>query len=39
MATRATIRFATSEEGVPIDKHPYQWHAQFSNKWDGDAEG
>ena len=35
MATRATIRFATREEGVPFDKHPQQWHAQFYNHWDG----
>jgi hypothetical protein len=35
MATRATIRFATREEGVPFDKHPEKWHAQFYNHWDG----
>jgi len=39
MATRATIRFATREEGVPFDKHPKQWHAQFYNHWDGYPEG
>ena len=39
MATRATIRFATREEGVPFDKHPQQWHAQFYNHWDGYPEG
>ena len=39
MATRATIRFATREEGVPFDKHPDQWHAQFYNHWDGYPEG
>ncbi len=39
MATRATIRFATREQGVPFDKHPQQWHAQFYNHWDGYPEG
>ena len=39
MATRATIRFATREEGVPFDKHPQQWNAQFYNHWDGYPEG
>ena len=39
MATRATIRFATREEGVPFDKHPQSWHAQFYNHWDGYPEG
>ncbi len=39
MATRATIRFATREEGVPFDKHPEKWHAQFYNHWDGYPEG
>ena len=39
MATRATIRFATREEGVPFDKHPQQWHAQFYRHWDGYPEG
>ena len=39
MATRATIRFATREEGVPFDKHPETWHAQFYNHWDGYPEG
>ena len=39
MATRATIRFATREEGVPFDKHPDKWHAQFYNHWDGYPEG
>ena len=39
MATRATIRFATREEGVPFDKRPQQWHAQFYNHWDGYPEG
>jgi len=39
MATRATIRFATREEGVPFDKHPEKWHAQFYRHWDGYPEG
>ena len=39
MSTRATIRFATREEGVPFDKHPESWHAQFYNHWDGYPEG
>ena len=39
MATRATIRFATREEGVPFDKHPETWHAQFYRHWDGYPEG
>ena len=39
MSTRATIRFATREEGVPFDKHPDKWHAQFYNHWDGYPEG
>ena len=39
MATRATIRFATREEGVPFHKHPKTWHAQFYNHWDGYPEG
>ena len=39
MATRATIRFAMREEGVPFDKHPDKWHAQFYNHWDGYPEG
>jgi len=39
MSTRATIRFATREEGVPFDKHPQSWHAQFYNHYDGYPEG
>ena len=39
MSTRATIRFATREEGVPFDKHPESWHAQFYNHYDGYPEG
>ena len=29
MSTRATIRFATREEGVSLDEHPQIWNAQF----------
>ena len=39
MATRATIRFATREEGVSFNEHPEKWHAQFYNHWDGYPEG
>ena len=39
MSTRATIRFATRKEGVPFDKHPEKWHAQFYNHYDGYPEG
>ena len=39
MSTRATIRFATREEGVPFDKHPESWHAQFYKHHDGYPEG
>ena len=39
MATRATIRFATREEGIPFNKHPETWHAQYYNHWDGYPEG
>ena len=39
MSTRATIRFATREEGVPFNEHPQQWHAQFYNHYDGYPEG
>jgi len=39
MATRATIRFATREEGVSFSEHPQQWHAQFYNHYDGYPEG
>ena len=39
MATRATIRFATREEGVSFSEHPEKWHAQFYRHWDGYPEG
>ena len=39
MATRATIRFATREEGVSFNKHPERWQAQFYRHWDGYPEG
>tara|TARA_R110002153_G_scaffold6188_4_gene28159 strand:- start:876 stop:1310 length:435 start_codon:yes stop_codon:yes gene_type:complete len=39
MSTRATIRFATREEGVPFNEHPQQWHAQFYRHCDGYPEG
>ena len=39
MSTRATIRFATREEGVSFNEHPQQWHAQFYNHYDGYPEG
>lgn len=39
MSTRATIRFATREEGVPFNEHPQQWHAQFYSHSDGYPEG
>ena len=35
MATRSIIRFATREAGVPFDKHPDNYHAQFYAHWDG----
>ena len=39
MSTRATIRFATREEGVSFSEHPEKWHAQFYRHWDGYPEG
>ena len=39
MSTRATIRFATREEGVTFNKHPKKWHAQFYKHHDGYPEG
>ena len=39
MSTRATIRFATREEGVTFNKHPKKWHAQFYRHHDGYPEG
>ena len=39
MSTRATVRFATREEGVSFNEHPQQWQAQFYNHYDGYPEG
>ena len=39
MSTRATIRFATREEGVTFSEHPKKWHAQFYCHSDGYHEG
>ena len=39
MSTRATIRFATREEGVTFNEHPKKWHAQFYRHTDGYPEG
>jgi len=39
MSTRATIRFATREEGVTFNEHPKKWHAQFYKHHDGYPEG
>ena len=39
MSTRATIRFATREEGVTFNKHPKKWNAQFYKHHDGYPEG
>ena len=39
MATRSIIRFATREAGVPFDKHPDNYHAQFYKHSDGYPEG
>ena len=39
MSTRATIRFATREEGVTFNEHPKKWHAQFYKHSDGYPEG
>ena len=39
MSTRATIRFATSEEGVTFNEHPKKWNAQFYKHCDGYPEG
>ena len=39
MSTRATIRFATREEGVTFNEHPKKWHAQFYRHHDGYPEG
>ena len=39
MSTRATIRFATREEGVSFNEHPKKWNAQFYRHSDGYPEG
>ena len=39
MSTRATIRFATREDGVSFSEHPKKWHAQFYRHSDGYPEG
>ena len=39
MSTRATIRFATREEGVTFNEHPKKWNAQFYRHTDGYPEG
>jgi hypothetical protein len=39
MSTRATIRFATREEGVTFNEHPKKWRAQFYKHHDGYPEG
>jgi len=39
MSTRATIRFATREEGVTFNEHPKKWNAQFYKHSDGYPEG
>ena len=39
MSTRATIRFATREEGVSFNEHPENWNTQFYRHSDGYPEG
>ena len=39
MSTRATVRFATREEGVTFNEHPKKWNAQFYKHHDGYPEG
>ena len=39
MSTRATIRFATREDGVTFSEHPKKWNAQFYKHHDGYPEG
>ena len=39
MSTRATIRFATREDGVTFNEHPKKWNAQFYKHSDGYPEG
>ena len=39
MSTRATVRFATREDGVSFSEHPDKIHAQFYVHSDGYPEG
>ena len=39
MSTRATVRFATREDGVSFNEHPKKWNAQFYRHHDGYPEG
>ena len=39
MSTRATIRFATREEGVSFNEHPKKWNAKIYRHHDGYPEG
>jgi len=39
MSTRATVRFATREDGVTFNEHPKKWNAQFYVHSDGYPEG
>ena len=39
MSTRATVRFATREDGVSFSEHPEKIHAQFYVHSDGYPEG
>ena len=39
MSTRATVRFATREDGVSFSEHPKKWNAQFYKHHDGYPEG
>ena len=39
MSTRATVRFATREDGVSFSEHPEKWNAQFYKHHDGYPEG
>ena len=39
MSTRATVRFATREDGVSFSEHPEKWNTQFYVHSDGYPEG
>ena len=39
MSTRATVRFATREDGVSFSEHPKKWNAQFYRHNDGYPKG